>query len=70
LLYLIRDAAGNTLRVDGSIIALDGGLSVLGESDFVISADGEWTCPGTGTTYPLGWTITIPDHEPAMTVTP
>ena len=70
MLYLIRDADGNTLRVDGSIVGPDGGLSVLGAGDFVISADGKWTSPRTGTTYPSGWTITVPDHELAMTIAP
>ena len=70
MLYLIRDADGTTLRVDGSIVSPDGGLSVLSEGDFVISADGEWTSPETGTTYPSGWSITVPDHELAMNVAP
>jgi predicted secreted hydrolase len=70
MLYLIRDADGHTLRVDGSIVSSDGELSVLGEGDFTVAVDGEWTSPGTGTTYPSGWTITVPDHELAMTVTP
>jgi predicted secreted hydrolase len=70
MLYLIRDADGDTLRVDGSIVSRGGELTVLGEGDFVISVDGEWTSPETGTTYPSGWTITVPDHELAMTVTP
>ena len=68
MLYLIRDADGNTLRVDGSIVGPDGELAVLGEGDFAITVDGEWTSPGTGTTYPSGWTITVPDHELSMTV--
>ncbi len=70
MLYLIRDAKGRTLRVDGSIVSSDGELSVLGEGDFVVTADGEWTSPQTGTTYPSGWTIAVPDHELAMTITP
>jgi predicted secreted hydrolase len=70
MLYLIRDADGNTLRVDGSIVSPDGELAVLGLGDFAIAVAGEWTSPLTGTTYPSGWTITIPDHELAMIVTP
>ena len=70
MLYLIRDADGRALRVDGSIVGTDGDLSVLGEGDFTIDVDGQWTSPATRTTYPLSWTITIPDHELAMTVTP
>jgi predicted secreted hydrolase len=67
MLYLIRDAEGQVLRVDGSIVGPDGELAVLGVGDFAITVDGEWTSPGTGTTYPSGWTITVPDHELSMT---
>ena len=70
MLYLIRDADGNTLRVDGSIVGPAGELTVLGEGDFALTVDGEWTSPETGTTYPSGWTITIPDHELSMMVRP
>jgi predicted secreted hydrolase len=70
MLYLIRDADGQPLRVDGSIVGPDGEYSALREGDFAISVDGKWTSPGTGTTYPSGWTITIPDHELSMTVSP
>jgi predicted secreted hydrolase len=70
MLYLIRDADGQALRVDGSIISPDGKLSALGEGDFVVSADGEWTSPETGTTYPSGWTISVPDEDLTMTIQP
>ena len=70
MLYLIRGADGEPLRVDGSIVSPDGELSVLGEGDFAIAVDGEWTSPTTGTTYPSGWTVTVPDHELAMSVMP
>jgi predicted secreted hydrolase len=70
MLYLIRDADGRTVRVDGSIVSPDGELSVLGAGDFVVSADGEWTSPETGTTYPSGWTIAVPDQDLSMAITP
>ena len=70
MLYLIRDAEGQALRVDGSIVSPDGELSVLGKGDFVVSTDGEWTSPETGTTYPSGWTVAVPHQELTMTITP
>ena len=70
MLYLIRDANGRTLRVDGSVVTSGGELSVLGEGDFVISSESEWTSPETGTTYPSGWTVSIPGQDLAMTITP
>jgi predicted secreted hydrolase len=70
MLYLIRGANDNTLRVDGSIVSRGGEFSVLGEGDFAITADSQWASPGTGTTYPSGWTITIPEDELEMKITP
>jgi predicted secreted hydrolase len=70
MLYLIREADGDALRVDGSIVGPDGELSVLGEGDFTIAVDGEWTSAGSGTTYPAGWTISVPKHELTMTIAP
>ena len=70
MLYLIRGADGNTLRVDGSIVSRDGEFSVLGEGDFAITADGQWASPGTGTRYPSGWNITILEDELEMKITP
>jgi predicted secreted hydrolase len=70
MLYLIRNLEGEVLLVDGSIVAPDGGLTVLREGDFTVTATGEWTSPHTGTVYPSGWEIAIPAHELALTVTP
>jgi predicted secreted hydrolase len=70
MLYLIRDAAGEALRVDGSIVAPDGELTVLGAGDFTVTTTGEWTSPATDTTYPSGWVLDIPGHALTMTVTP
>ena len=70
MLYLIRDADGRDASRRWLDRWPDGELTVLGEGDFAITVDGEWTSPETGTTYPSGWTIAIPDHELSMTVTP
>jgi predicted secreted hydrolase len=70
MLYVVRDPAGRPAIVDGSIVAADGDLSVLGTGDFTVSATGQWTSPATGATYPSGWAIAIPAHELTMTVEP
>jgi predicted secreted hydrolase len=70
MLYLIRDAEGDALRVDGSIVSPAGELSVLGAGDFLVNTEGEWTSPTTGTTYPSRWTIEVPDHDLTMRVSP
>lgn len=70
MLYLIRDAGGEALRVDGSVVDVDGALTVFGAGDFTVRAAGEWTSPATGATYPSGWEIAIPDLDLALFVEP
>jgi predicted secreted hydrolase len=70
MLYLIRDAQGKTLRVDGSIVSSTGDLSVLGAGDFLVNTEGEWTSPATGATYPSRWKVEVPDHDLTMRITP
>ena len=70
MLYVIRGPDGETLRVDGSIVAADGELTVLRAGDFAILPTGEWVSPATGTTYPSGWHITVPGNALEMTLTP
>ncbi|HLL49364.1 MAG TPA: lipocalin-like domain-containing protein [Thermomicrobiales bacterium] len=70
MLYLIRDADGGTLRVDGSIVSPRGELTVLGPGDFTVRAEAEWTSPETETTYPSRWTLEVPSHQLVMRVTP
>jgi predicted secreted hydrolase len=70
MLYLIRDANGGALRVDGSLVDAEGELTVLSNGDFTVTALGEWTSAATGTTYPSGWVLEVPSQELKMTVTP
>jgi len=39
-------------------------------ADFTVKATGVWTSPHTGTKYPAGWEITIPDTGFRLTLTP
>lgn len=70
MLYLIRGASGEALRVDGSVVDPEGELTVLGARDVTVDAVGEWTSPATGTTYPSGWELEAPALSLALTVTP
>lgn len=70
MLYFIRGARGEALRVDGSVVGPDGELTVLGAGDFAVTATAEWTSATTGTTYPSGWLLEIPGLDLAMSVTP
>lgn len=70
MLYVVRDPKGAVRHVDASYIAADGTVSVLGERDFETEATGSWTSPQTGTTYPSGWTVEVPERGLALRLTP
>jgi predicted secreted hydrolase len=70
MLYVLRRLDGATLRVDGSIVAGDGALTILRAEDFSVTPTGEWTSPATGTSYPSGWRIAIPGFGLDLAVTP
>jgi predicted secreted hydrolase len=70
MLYLIRGPQGETLLVDGSLVDARGAVTTLGASDFTVAAGTQWTSPATGTTYPSGWTVTIPKERLTLTITP
>lgn len=70
MLYLIRDSSGDPLRIDGSLVDAQGGLTVLQPDDFSIESTSQWTSPRTGATYPAGWTVSIPQHRLFLNVTP
>lgn len=70
MLYVIRGPGGDPAIVKGSLVAPDGGLTVLERDDFQITSRGEWRSPATGTTYPSGWTMEVPGEELAITASP
>jgi predicted secreted hydrolase len=70
MLYVIHDGRGNELIVDGSIVGVDGTLTVLDQGDFRVRATGEWTSPATGTTWPQGWTIGVDSADLRLDITP
>ena len=70
MLYLIRDAAGQVVLVDGSYVDAQGHLTVLEGDDFSTEATGSWTSPATGTTYPSGWRIRFPAKDLTLTLKP
>ncbi|HET7093421.1 MAG TPA: carotenoid 1,2-hydratase, partial [Thermomicrobiales bacterium] len=70
MLYLIRNQRRDVVLVDGSIVAPDGGLTVLGASDFTVRPLGTWTSRATRTTYPSAWLVDIPGERLRLTIVP
>lgn len=44
--------------------------SVTTTHEFTLTANGQWTNPATGATYPSGWRLVIPEVGADLTVTP
>jgi predicted secreted hydrolase len=70
MLYIVHNRSGAARVADGSFVAADGSVSVLGERDFNVTASGTWTSPATGVTYPSGWRVEVPDLDLSLTLTP
>jgi predicted secreted hydrolase len=71
MVYDLRRADG---RVDdtssGSLIAPDGKVLHLNQSDFHIQALSSWRSPDSGSVYPSGWEIQVPSAGLALKVEP
>ena len=62
-LSLVRAADGSYPLVYGTLVAADGSTRHLDASAFTVKADGSWTSPATGATWPAGGTVTIPGED-------
>lgn len=69
MLFVVRKD-GKPGFVGGTYIDDKGVSTELKESDFVITSTGSWHSSRTNATYPLGWTISIPSLDLAVTVDP
>ena len=69
-LSLVRAADGSFPLVNGTYVAADGTVTHLPQGAFTVTADGTWTSPNSGATYPAGWQISIPSHQLTVTLTP
>jgi predicted secreted hydrolase len=70
MLYVLRSRTGQTTAVYGTLVDADGRAQSLPGDAVTAVATGSWTSPHTGTTYPSGWRLTIPDQHLELLVTP
>jgi predicted secreted hydrolase len=67
----IRTTDGGRIgEFSGTLAQPDGSRTPIEASDFEIAIHDEWTSPRTGIVYPSGWTVTLPQHEISLEVTP
>ncbi len=69
-LSLVRDANGSYPLIYGTLIRPDGSTVHLAKDAFSVTVTDRWTSPRTGAEYPAGWTITIPDEELEIKLSP
>ncbi|MGO9180086.1 MAG: MMPL family transporter [Candidatus Limnocylindrales bacterium] len=69
-LSLVRDTSGSYPLVYGTLVHTDGTFEHLDGSMFRVQVTAHWTSPQTGTTYPAGWTISLPSQGLAIRLRP
>jgi predicted secreted hydrolase len=69
-LSLVRDRDGGYPLVYGTFVDRDGRARHLDRSAFTVDVTKRWRSPATGTDYPAGWRITIPDRHLLVDLTP
>jgi predicted secreted hydrolase len=70
MLYVLRDRAGATSAVFGSLIMPDGTVQDIGPGSVRVEATGQWLSPHSAATYPSGWLVELPEQHLLLTVTP
>ncbi len=70
MLYALRERDGSAGVRNGTRVAPDGGLRLLGAEDWSVRSLGAWTSDATGATYPARWRIEVPSEGIALEVVP
>jgi predicted secreted hydrolase len=69
-LSLVRAADGSYPLVYGTLVDAAGGTRRLGPADFTVEPTGSWVSPATGTTWPAGWSVTLPGEDLVVRLEP
>lgn len=70
MLFLLRGALGEVSPAYGTLVSADGKTSPLPAGAARVSATGQWTSPTSHATYPMGWTVDLPNQQLQLTLTP
>lgn len=69
MLYQLFDTAHLPALRSGTYTK-DGNTQVLGDTDFMVGITDHWVSPETGTDYPAGWVVTLPDQGIELKIDP
>ena len=69
-LSVVRDAAGTPVLGYGTLVDTDGTARHVDADAFEVDAHDTWTSVVSGHTYPIGWTVELPDEGLAIELEP
>ena len=67
---LVRDADGSYPLVYGTLVDAAGAARHLEAEAFTVEVTDRWVSPATGADYPAGWTISLPDDDLVIELSP
>jgi len=70
MLTVVRDVEGREIVRYGTLVSPDGTATRLAADGFFASPTGTWTSPASGATYPVAWTVRLPDLGLDVTLSP
>jgi predicted secreted hydrolase len=70
MIYVVHAPDGSPRFVDGSLVAPDGTVMVLGPGDVTVMPTASWRSPTTGIRYPAGWSVEVPAYALVVSVAP
>jgi predicted secreted hydrolase len=70
MLFMLRDALGSASPAYGTLVDAAGNTTTIGPNLVRVGATGSWVSPHTGSSYPSGWSIELPDRDLHLTITP
>ena len=70
MVFHLRRKDGAFERPFGTFVPKEGAATELSNETVLISSKGTWTSPHTGTVYPSGWIIQVPEQKISLEITP
>ncbi len=70
MLFVLRDVLGQASPSYGTLVHPDGTTETLTPGMTQAKAIGSWTSPATGTMYPSGWQVDVPERGLQLTLHP
>jgi predicted secreted hydrolase len=62
MIYLLRRKDGSVSHARGTVVDPEGHVSYLGPEAWRVAATRRWTSPESDATYPVAWTLALPEH--------